>query len=255
MEERFGPWQLRRRVHVGEYADVTEGTHASRGGEAIAVKRLHLHTARDPGLRALFARECALACGLAPHPAVIRGLDAGEVEGRPWLAMPLVRGEDLRALVGRAAPPDAARLGAGVCDALAHLHGAGWIHGDCTPANILVSADGVVLCDLGVARPPDEPGPVRGTHAYMAPEQVRGEPWTPATDLWALGVVVWELAAGARLFLRDQPWLTMAAVVDDEVPALSDPALDAVVAPLLRKDPAARPASATEVSAAFAALC
>jgi serine/threonine protein kinase len=241
-------------VYVGEHADVTEATHATRGGSPIALKRLHLHTARDPGMRALFDRECALACGLPPHPAVVRGIDAGEVEGRPWLAMPLVPGEDLRALIARGASVEPAKLGAAVCAALAHLHAAGWIHGDCTPANLLVSSDGVVLCDLGVARPPDEPGPVRGTHAYMAPEQVRGEPWTPATDLWALGVVLWELAAGARLFLRDQPWLTMAAVVEHVPAPLPDPRLDALVTPLLRKAPAARPSSAAELGAALAAL-
>ncbi len=253
MEARFGPWRLERRIYLGDHAEIVEAVHATRDGAKVALKRLHLHAARAPALRALFGRECALACGVPPHPSLIRGLDAGEVDDVPWLAMPLIGGEDLRARLARGETAPLRDVGLALCGALDHLHRAGWIHGDCTPANVLLDGDAVVLCDLGVARPPGEPGPVRGTHAYMAPEQVRGEPWTAATDLWALGVVLWELASGARLFLRDAPWLTMAAVVEQDVPPLADAALDAVIAPLLRKDPAARPQSAAEVGEQLAA--
>jgi len=250
MEERFGPWTLGRRVAVGNFADVTE---ASRGSDAVALKRLHAHSARDPELRALFVRESRIATSVPPHPGLVRGFEVGEVDGRPWLAMPLIAGADLRRLFDSGTRPiDPRPLIAEVADALEHLHTAGWIHGDVNPSNILVDPDQhPMLCDYGVARPPGEPGPVRGTHAYMAPEQVRGEPWSAATDVFALGVVLWELAAGARLFLRDATWLTMAAVVEAEPPPLADAALDAIARRALAKDPAARYASGAELAAAL----
>jgi serine/threonine-protein kinase len=130
------------------------------------------------------------------------------------------------------------------CDAASHLHGEGWVHGDICPANLIVeprpAGDTIVLIDLGVARAIGEAGAVRGTHAYMAPEQVKGEAWTRATDVFALGIVLWELIAGARLFHRGPPWLTMAAVVEAGVPPLADATLDAIVQRALAKDPAQR---------------
>ncbi len=257
MEERFGPWQLGRRVALGNFADVTEATRGA--GDPLALKRLHAHSAREPELRALFVRESAIAMALPAHPGLVAGIDAGDVDGRPWLAMPLVPGTDLRRRIDAGAAPDRAgarALLADVCAALDHLHAAGWIHGDVNPSNILLDpGDGrAMLCDFGVARPPGEPGPVRGTHAYMAPEQVRGEPWTPATDVFALGVVLWELIAGARLFLRDATWLTMAAVVESEPPPLPDPALDALARRALAKDAADRLPTPSALAAALAAL-
>ena len=105
-----------------------------------------------------------------------------------------------------------------------------------------------VLVDLGVAKKTGHAGAVRGTHAYMAPEQVRGEAWTAATDVFAIGVVLWELAAGKRLFHRGPPWLTMAAVVEEAVPPLPDPVLDAIVQAALAKDPKDRIQHACELA-------
>ena len=134
------------------------------------------------------------------------------------------------------------------CDAAAHLHRHGWIHGDINPGNLIVDTEHVTLVDLGIARRDGEGGAVRGTHAYMAPEQVRGEPWTPATDVFALGVVLWELVSGTRLFHRGPPWLSMAAVVETPAPPLDDPALDAIAQAALAKDPARRIDSAAELA-------
>jgi serine/threonine-protein kinase len=248
-------------------------TEASRGhgAPAIALKRLHAHSARDPDLHALFTRECRIATTVAPHPGLVRGLELGDVEGRPWMAMTLIGGADLRRRIDEGHPPDDARtrsILAEMCGALDHLHAAGWIHGDVNPSNVLVepgveigerpgdsgygSRAHVRLCDFGVARPPGEPGPVRGTHAYMAPEQVRGEPWSPATDVFALGVVLWELCAQRRLFKRDQTWLSMAAVIEGDVPPLDHP-LDAVARRALAPDPSARFPSPGALAAAIAA--
>lgn len=267
MEERFGPWLLGRRVAVGNFADVTEATQEG-SDVVIALKRLHAHVARDPEMRALFVREREIAMTVEPHPGLVRGLEVGDVDGRPWLAMTLVHGDDLRRRIDAGAAPDARRARSilvELCSALDHLHRSGWVHGDVNPSNILVEpvgtpgASGIgtldaYLCDFGVARPAGEPGPVRGTHAYMAPEQVRGEPWSPATDVFALGVVLWELATGARLFLRGATWLTMAAVVEDEPAPLADPALDAIARRALAKDPAERYPTAEALGAALAKL-
>jgi serine/threonine-protein kinase len=126
------------------------------------------------------------------------------------------------------------------CDAAAHLHGFGWVHGDINPSNLVVDDSSVVLVDLGVSRQIGQGGSVRGTHAYMAPEQIRGEAWSPTTDVFALGVVLWELVAGERLFHRGPPWLSMAAVIEATPRPLPDPVLDSIVQAALAKDPSRR---------------
>ena len=121
------------------------------------------------------------------------------------------------------------------------------------PGNLVVDDDDrTTLVDLGVCRATGAGGPVRGTHAYMAPEQVRGQVWTPATDVFALGVVLWELVTGTRLFHRGPAYLSMAAVVEQAAPALPDRALDAIVQAALAKDPAQRIATPAELAARLA---
>jgi len=232
------------------------------------VKRLHTHLARNAEIRAQFAVEQRLSTTLPHHPNLVHASEAGEVDGRPYLALELVEGEDVRRIVAPPAtpsdpsPPRAvlprARVTAIValaCDAAAHLHACGWVHGDINPSNLVVDGrsgvDRVVLVDLGVARALGEAGVVRGTHAYMAPEQVHGRAWTAATDVFALGVVLWELLAGARLFHRGPSWLSTAAVIEAEVPALADPALDAIARAALAKDPARRTQTPAELARAL----
>jgi len=257
MEERFGPWRLERRLAAGALADVTA---ARRDGEdvEIALKRLHTHQARDPEVAMLFAVEAALTRDIPPHPRVVRGLDTGSVDGRPWLAMGLVRGIDLRRRLDAGQRPTSGSVAGLVieaADAVAHLHAHGWIHGDVNPANLIVGRAGrVTLCDLGVARRVGEPGPVRGTHAYMAPEQVLGAPWQLTTDVFALGVLLWELVASERLFYRGPPYLTMAAVMEAKIPPLPDAELDAIAARALRRSASARTPSAAELAAELTEL-
>ena len=122
------------------------------------------------------------------------------------------------------------------------------MHGDVNPSNAIIDANGrATLCDFGIARALGSGGPVRGTHAYMAPEQVRGEAWTAATDVFALGIILWEMLAGERLFHRSESFLSMAAVVEDAVPPLADATLNAIVQLALAKDPAARISSAADL--------
>lgn len=265
MTERFGTWRLDTVIAVGGLGEIWR---ARRGDDVVALKRLHSHLVRNDEVRAQFAIEQRLATQLPRHPGVVHAVEAGTIAGRPYIALELALGEDLRHMLAppplparggddlaRAAParivlPRARSLAIAIaaCDAAAHLHRHGFAHGDINPGNLVVSAsDQVTLIDLGIARELGCAGAVRGTHAYMAPEQVRAEPWTAATDVFALGVVLWELISGARLFHRGPPWLSIAAVVEAAAPALDDPALDAIAQAALAKDPARRIASATEL--------
>ncbi|MBA3395771.1 MAG: serine/threonine protein kinase, partial [Deltaproteobacteria bacterium] len=244
----FGTWQLESLIAVGGLGEVWR---AHRGDEVAAIKRLHTHLVRNDEARELFATEQQLAMGLPRHPGIVHGLEVGDVDGRPYVALELAPGADLRHIITPAATravisptpttlsrPRAIAIIAAACDAVTHLHRFGWVHGDLSPGNLIVSeADGVVVVDLGVARKIGEAGTVRGTHAYMAPEQVRGGAWTPATDVFALGVVLWELVAGTRLFHRGPTWLSMAAVVEATPPALPDAQLDGIAQAALAKDP------------------
>jgi eukaryotic-like serine/threonine-protein kinase len=260
MSESFGRWQLDAVIAVGGVGEIWR---ARGDAGTVAIKRLHSHLVRLDDIRGQFALEQRLTTELPPHARVVRGVEAGEVAGRPYLALELAPGEDLRRTLAPpvargASQPEArvmlprARVRAivlAVCDAAAHLHAHGYVHGDINPGNLVVTTDDrLTLVDLGIARPIGGGGTVRGTHAYMAPEQVRGEPWTPATDVFAIGVVLWELSSAARLFHRGPPWLSMAAVVEAPVPPLDDPALDAILQAALTKDPAHRLATATELA-------
>lgn len=267
----FGVWDLETLIAVGGLGEIWRaiprvGTRA-HGGPVVALKRLHTHLAHNAEALAQFQLEQQLTTTLPRHPHVVHAREAGDVDGRPYIALELAPGEDLRRQI---APPPSPRdaapakvllprarvlaILAGACAAAGHLHAHGWVHGDLNPSNLIVDfEDHVTLIDLGIARAIGEAGTVRGTHAYMAPEQVRGEAWTPATDVFALGVVLWELVAGTRLFHRGPPWLSMAAVVEQEAPPLADPVLDAVVQAALRKDPAARIATVSELASRLAA--
>lgn len=268
MSESFGSWELESLVAVGGLGEVWR---ARRGSTIAALKRLHTHLARNAEACRQFFVEQQLATTLPRHPNVVHGIEVGAVDGRPFVVLELLPGEDLRRIVSPAAVPGAPAqvqivmprsrtmgIIASVCDAASHLHGMGWVHGDIVPSNVIVEADPhgdrVVLVDLGVARKIGEAGAVRGTHAYMAPEQVRGEAWTPATDVFAIGVVLWELVAGARLFHRGPSWLSMAAVIENPAPALPDKQLDVIAQAALAKDPARRTQAAADIGAALRAL-
>jgi len=268
MSERFGTWELESLVAVGGLGEVWR---ARRGPTLAALKRLHTHLARNAEACRQFSVEQDLATTLPRHPNVVQGIERGDVSGRPYVVLELLPGEDLRRMMSPTATPGAPAtvqiviprsrtigIVASMCDAVAHLHGHGWIHGDVVPSNVIVQAedigDRVVLLDLGVSRRTGEAGAVRGTHAYMAPEQVRGEAWTPATDVFALGVVLWEMSAGKRLFHRGPSWLSMAAVIENEAPPLADRELDVITRAALAKDPAARIPTAAELGAALRAL-
>jgi serine/threonine protein kinase len=287
VSDRWGEFWLEQLIAVGGLGEVWRAT---KSGTTGALKRMHTHLARNDEALAIFAQEQRLVMDLPRHANVVHGIEVGSVPSAdsstagttgdwPFAFLELAPGADLRRIVAPPATRERPTTGAvtlsrdraiwivaSACDAVAHLHANGWVHGDVNPSNLIVSpaAPGsdppastlkgmtaphsVKLVDLGIARRIGEAGPTRGTHAYMAPEQVRAQTWTQATDVFALGILMWELTAGSRLFHRGPTWLSMAAVVEADAPALPDKEIDAICRAALVKDPAARLSSASELA-------
>jgi serine/threonine protein kinase len=211
---------------------------------------------------AALAQEAQVA-GSTAHPGIRRLLEARLDQPLPHLVFEYVEGptlDDALATDGPFHPTDVLLAGMQLAAALGHLHGRGLVHLDVKPGNVVLRDGRPVLIDLGLARPLGEPpagGHRRGSPPWMAPEQVRRRPASPAMDLFALGAVLYELATGSPAFeVADQgpperrwPQLTgpppAPSSRNPEVPA----ALDAAVTALLAPDPARRPASAAEALA------
>lgn len=226
---------------------------------------------RDGFDPARIAAEARAAARLV-HPHIVAVHDAGDGPDYAWIAMELVIGEPLSAVLareGRLAPAEAGRLLLQLLEALGHAHGRGVIHRDVKPANILLALDGgagfgqVRLGDFGLAQlgqaDPAEAGALYGTPAWMAPEQVRGEPADHRADLWAAGVVLYEALTGRRPF-EGRMSSVLAAIREKEPPPPSqvakglDPGWDGILSRALAKPPGARFADAEAMSRAIAPL-
>ena len=174
----------------------------------VAVKLLRPEVTADADLAQRFRRE-ALAATVLRHPNIVACLDTGTDGDQPYLVMELVDGEDLAARLrrgGRLAPAQAARIGLDVARALGVAHVRGIVHRDVKPGNILLAADGrAKVTDFGIARLAMDaeatmPGTTLGSVHYFSPEQARGTTTTPASDVYSLGLVLYEALTGAR------PW-------------------------------------------------
>jgi tRNA A-37 threonylcarbamoyl transferase component Bud32 len=236
-------------------------THDLLLDRAVAVKVLGGALAGD-GRAAERLRREARAAGRLEHPSIARVLDLGEHDGHPYLVMELLEGESLAARIDRAGPMDpaeAARVVAAVAGALEAAHQAGVVHRDVKPGNVfLTSAGEVKVLDFGIASAAGDTalttGDLIGTAAYLAPERVLGHRATPAADIYALGVVLYELLAGHRPFDGGSEVELAMAHVNADPPSLrqvapsAPPFLAAACHQALAKDPSARPCSAAELA-------
>ncbi|WP_187281300.1 serine/threonine-protein kinase [Nonomuraea sp. C10] len=207
--------------------------------------------ARDRELRARVLREArALARLNHPHVVTIHHIvDTGE-DGFPWLVMELVTGGSLqdRLSDGPMGPAETARLGREVLSALRAAHAVGILHRDVKPGNVLLRPDGgSVLTDFGIAAVRESPGLTAtgsfiGSPEYMAPERINGHEGDPASDLWSLGMLLYVAVEGRHPLRRATPLATLAAVLNQDVPAPERAGgLTPVLFALLNRDPAARP--------------
>ncbi|GAA3738580.1 tRNA A-37 threonylcarbamoyl transferase component Bud32 [Spinactinospora alkalitolerans] len=219
----------------------------------VAIKELtlstHLPKHEVEILRTRMLREARSAAQLS-HPSIITVFDVVEGDDRPWIVMELVRGHSLSELIkehGTLQPVRMAGIGLQVVAALALAHSRGVVHRDIKPGNVLVAKDDrAVLTDFGIARLEGSTsltntGNLLGSPNYLAPEQARGEPAGPATDMWALGVTLYAAVEGTPPFQRSSPMATLTAVVTEDVPPpeAAGP-LRPVLEGLLRKDPGRR---------------
>lgn len=263
-----GRYQLTTRIATGGMGEVWRAEDTVLDRE-VAVKVLKHEYADDPTFRARFQAEARHAAALV-HPNVASVFDFGEMlddDGsgtrRPFMVMELIPGQPLSALLrgGEPMPPQqAADIVAQAADAIAAAHAMGIIHRDVKPANLLVMPDVTVkITDFGIARAGDSAtitrtGQVIGTPHYISPEQAEGKAATPASDIYALGVVLYECLAGERPFNRDTPIQVALAHLREEVPPLSAAVpvhLRAIVDKALAKDPADRFARAADMAVAL----
>jgi predicted ATPase len=236
-------------------------------GRPVALKLLPAECARDPVWLDRFRREARTASALN-HPNICTIYDTGESAGRPFLSMELVEGRTLEKLGGGLPAAGLARLAAQAAKALAAAHAAGVVHRDVKPQNLMVRPDGIVkVLDFGLARhlggptagPATDPGTRVGTVLYMSPEQARAEPVGTATDVFSLGIVLYELATGVHPFLADTEAGVLHAVASREPlpPARLNPevpaGLSALIGRMLARDPRLRP-TAAEADAALTEL-
>lgn len=238
----------------------------------VVLKRALPGHAADPEFQAMFLREARIAASL-DHPNVARVYDSGVTpEGRSFLAMEYVHGADLRMLLrshGTRPLPlhHALTVGAGLAAGLDYVHARddldgrhlGLVHRDVSPGNVLLSYDGAIkLTDFGVARADAESlatrsGAVKGKLAYMAPEQARGEDLDPRADLYALGVILFEMTIGHRPFGRTKDVALLYRLLEEDAPRAGTlrpdlpPALAEIIDRLLARDKDRRFARAADV--------
>ncbi len=252
--EMFGRYRLLGKLATGGMAEVFAAELLAPGGfcKAMVIKRVLPHLAENPRVLEMFMEEARVAARLS-HVNICSVFELGDVDGEFYIAMEYLRGVPLTAL-SRTAGPLPMRVAVGIlaqaCEGLHYAHEQrdgegqllGLVHRDVSPHNLLLTADGVLkVLDFGIAKVGDssrentEFGKVKGKLPYMSPEQLAGQTLDRRSDVWALGVVLWELLAGRRLFRAVGPAATVDAIRHGDVPELASvgvlgaEALDAVL--------------------------
>jgi tetratricopeptide (TPR) repeat protein len=274
---RLGPYEIVAPLCAGGMGEVYRARD-TRLGRDVALKVIHPRLAADPDRLSRFEKEARAAAQLDHHNILVVH-DIGSHEGSQFIVSELLEGESLREKLGA---PQSPRRAVGYAIQIAHglaaAHEKGIVHHDIKPENVFVTKDGhVKILDFGLAKllpsfedsgvdtkTPTEvatqPGTAVGTVAYMSPEQVRGEAVDSRSDLFSLGVVLYEMLSGRRVFQRGTVADTMSAILREEPPDLSETnrsisgALEKIVRHCLEKDPEVRFQSARDVVFALEAL-
>ncbi len=232
-------------------------------GQQVALKFLPEAMARDPKALARFQNEVRIARQVS-HPNVCRVYDIGELQGQPFLSMEYVDGEDLGSLlrrIGRLPEDKAVEMARKLCAGLAAAHDKGVLHRDLKPSNVMIDARGeLLITDFGLAALAGEirgPDIRSGTPQYMAPEQLEGREVSSRSDVYSLGLVLYEMFAGKRAFdatsldeLRKMQAQSSPASLSRVVRDM-DPAVERVILRCLQVDPKNRPATPLSVAAAL----
>ena len=239
----------------------------------VALKFLSVKVLDDPKARERVLQEARTISALN-HPNICTIYEVGEADGRPYLAMEYIEGHTLShdVLLGGLSPETVVRYGIQLADALAHAHERKVVHRDLKSGNVIVTPSGrVKVLDFGLSsRPPqqvseettkfdeswDQQHSITGTLPYIAPELLRGQDADARSDVWALGIMLYEMAAGRRPFQGATPYELSAAILRESVPATQPPlppVLNAVIEKCLSKDPTQRYHSGGEVRAALEA--
>ncbi len=268
----LGHYRIVEQIGAGGMGEVYRA-HDEQLGRDVAIKVLPASRCSDPAGRARLVREARTASKLN-HPHICTIHEVGESGGQAYIAMELVEGQTVSARLSTGPLPvdQVVRYGLQLADALAHAHDRGVVHRDFKSANVIITPEGrAKVLDFGLAQrlsgealvdatthvSATAPGIVAGTVAYMAPEQLRGQRADAGSDVWALGVVLYEMVAGARPFQGRTHFELCAAILHEpppRLPAQAPEELAAVIERCLEKEPASRYRQGAEVRAALDAI-
>lgn len=252
-----GRYQLLERIGSGGMATVYKGQDNALG-RLVAVKMLHESLTGDAGFLKRFQREAHAAANLT-HPNIVTVHDIGQDGHRHYIVMEYVDGQTLKQVIrghyqnGRVMPIKyALDLAVQICAGIGYAHRANLIHCDVKPQNILVTRDDrVKVTDFGIARAISEASRMQdsnvwGTPQYFAPEQAAGNPASPASDVYSIGIVLFEMLAGSRPFEADTPTAVALKHLQEQPPRITEynPAvphsLEQIIAKVLAKEPSGR---------------